>query len=109
MASAHGTLRASDQRRRICEQVIQSVPAENRFKRNGSAFSCLGKRGLGVPHIARIFGRFQSPQVLCRNNRRHRLPVTFNDHPFATVFGATKEIGESILRFGNAHRGHRPL
>src|SRR5262249_1185674 len=74
------------------------------------SFVCrLGQRVLRVSQIGRILGRFQTSQVLCRDDRRYRLTVTFDDHPFATVFGATEHIRKSILGFSDGHGSHRPL
>jgi hypothetical protein len=47
---------------------------------------------LRVWQIGRILGRFQTSQVICRDDRRDRFTVTFDDHPCATVFGATQHI-----------------
>jgi hypothetical protein len=35
--------------------------------------------------------------------------VTLDDHPFATVFGATEHIRKSILGFSDGHGSHRPV
>jgi hypothetical protein len=35
--------------------------------------------------------------------------VTFDDHPFATVFSATEHIRKPLLEFSDGHGGHRPF
>jgi hypothetical protein len=101
--------RTNDSHRRFGKQLIQSVLPQNRLERNSPGLSGLGECGLRVPQIGGIVGRFQPPQILCRDDRRNRLPVAFDDHPFAAVFGATEHIRKSILGFSDAHGGHRPL
>jgi hypothetical protein len=81
---------------------------QNRLERNRSLLCRLGQCVLRVSQIGRILGRFQTSQVICRDDRRYRLTVPFDDHPFASVFGATEHIRKSILRFSDGHGGHRP-
>ena len=89
--------------------MVQSVLLQNHLERNGPSAFRLGEGGPRVPQIGRIVGRFQTPQVICRNDRRNGLAMTFDDYPFPPVFGATEHIGKAILRFGDCHGGHRPL
>src|SRR5262245_10983895 len=79
--------------------MVQSVLTQNRLERNGSFLCRLGQCDLRVAQIGRILGRFQTSHVICRYDRRYRLTVTFDDRPFATVFGATEHIRKSILGF----------
>jgi hypothetical protein len=89
--------------------MVQSVLPQNRLERNRSFLCRLGLCELRVSQIGRILGRFQAPQVICRDDRRDRLTVTFDDHPFATVFGATEQIRKSILGFSDGHGGHEAI
>ena len=89
--------------------MVQSVLLQNHLERNGPSVFRLGECGPRVTQVGRIVGRFQTPQVICRNDRRHGLTMTFDDDPFPPVFGATEHIGKAILRFGDCHGGHRPL
>ena len=95
--------------RRSGEEMFQSVLLQNHLERNGPGAFCLGECGPRVPQISRIVGRFQTPQVVGRNDRRNRLPMTFHDYAFPAVFGAPEDIRKPILRFGDCHGGHRPL
>jgi hypothetical protein len=89
--------------------MVQAILPQNRLERNGPAVFGLGECSPRVPQIVRIFARFQPPQVIYRHDRGNGLAVTFDDDPFAAVFGATEHIGKSILRLGDCHGDYGPL
>ena len=79
---------------------------KNSVERNRPSLLRFGKCSLRVAQIHGILCRFQLSEILRGHNRRYRLAVTFDDHPFTAVLGTAKDVGKVVLRVGDGHGGH---
>ena len=89
--------------------MLQVMFAQHGLQRIRSVLFRVGDGRAGVPEILFFFERFDSSEILHRQQGRYRLAVAMDDQTLPAMFGAPKQVRELVFCLCHSDVAHSKI